>query len=111
LDSSKAILNWYFGDASHISISCQIQRFCWSHFAYCDSLSSVPFEIDSELIWVESNTFSSCSSLKSIPIPLHVQILCSGCFSYCEPLSSISFERDFELKRIESIAFYSFFWN
>jgi hypothetical protein len=57
---------------------------------------------------IESNAFSSCSSLKSITIPRHVQILCSGCFSYCEPLSSISFGRDSELKRIESITFYSF---
>jgi hypothetical protein len=41
------------------------------------------FGIDSELICIESNAFSSCSSLKSITIPRYVQILCSSCSSCC----------------------------
>jgi hypothetical protein len=89
LGSSKAILNRYFGDASHISISRQIQVLYLSCFAYCESLSSVSFEIDSELIYIESNAFSSCSSIKSITIPPHIQILYSSCFSCCTSVSSI----------------------
>jgi hypothetical protein len=109
LGSSKATLDRYFGDASHVSISRQSQILCLSCFAHCESLSSVSFEIDSELIGIESNAFLSSSEPKSITIPRHVQILCSGCFSHCEPLSSSSFERDSELKRIESKTFYSSF--
>jgi hypothetical protein len=55
----KATLNRYFGDASQISISRQIQVIYVSCFAYCKSLSSVSLEIDSELICIKSNAFSS----------------------------------------------------
>jgi hypothetical protein len=57
------------------------------------------------LTHIESQTFSFCSSLKSITIPRHVQILCSECFASCHSLSSISFEIDSELIRIETRAF------
>jgi hypothetical protein len=56
---------------------------------------------------VESDAFSSCSSLKSFTIPRHVQILCSYCLSSCKSLSSISFDTESELARIEVDAFYS----
>jgi ribosomal protein L32 len=90
-----------------ITISRHVQILCSRCFSSCESLLSISFEIDSELMRIESYAFYSCSSLKSITIPHHVQILCSRCFSSCESLLSISFEIDSELMRIESSAFYS----
>jgi hypothetical protein len=71
--------------------------------SFCNSLSLISFETNSELIYIESNTFAD-SSLTSITIPRHVRILCSGCFAFCKSLSSISFETDSELTSIEAKA-------
>jgi uncharacterized membrane protein len=105
LDSSKTKLIHYFGDESHIIIPRHVQILCSECFSYCNSLSSISFETDSELTHIESTIFYFCSSLKSITIPRHVQILCSECFSHCNSLSSISFETDSVLTRIEAGAF------
>jgi hypothetical protein len=88
-----------------ITIPRHVQILCSSCFSDCKSLSSISFETDCELTRIESNAFSSCSSLKSITIPRHVQILCSLCFSHCDSLSSISFETSSELTRIETGTF------
>jgi hypothetical protein len=76
-----------------------------SCFSYCESLSSISFESNSQLIRIESFAFSG-SSLESIVIPSTVQILGSSCFSSCKSFSSISFESSSRLIRIESQAFY-----
>jgi Pyruvate/2-oxoacid:ferredoxin oxidoreductase delta subunit len=83
-----------------------VQILCSSCFSYCNSLSSISFETESELIRIDSCSFHGCSSLKSITIPHHVQILCSSCFSDCNSLSSISFETESELTRIDSCSFH-----
>jgi hypothetical protein len=54
---------------------------------------------------IESDAFSSCSSLKSITIPRRVQILCSSCFLWCNSLSSVSFKPKSELIQIKTHAF------
>jgi hypothetical protein len=88
-----------------ITIPHHVQILCSECFSYCNSLSPISFETDSELTRVESYAFLSCFSLKSITIPRYVQILCSQCFSSCQSLSSISFETDSELTRVQAGAF------
>jgi hypothetical protein len=75
-------------------------------FSSRELLSSISFELNSELKRIESLAFSY-SSLQSIVIPRSVEILCSSSFWNCQSLSSISFESNSVLKRIESSAFSS----
>jgi hypothetical protein len=78
----------------------------YSHcFSFYSSLSSISFEMESELTCIKSNAFCYCVSLKSITIPRYVQILGSTCFAFCKSLSSVSFETHSELECIEQEAF------
>jgi hypothetical protein len=52
-----------------ITILRHVQIFSVSCFSNCESLSSISFETGHELTRIESNSFSFCSSLKSITVP------------------------------------------
>jgi hypothetical protein len=72
-------------------------------FSFCKLLSSVSFELNSQLARIESDAFSY-SSLKVIEIPQNVEIVGSSgslCYAF---LSSISFDSHSRLTRIESKA-------
>jgi hypothetical protein len=84
-------------------ILSSVEIFGSSCFGWCNSLSSISFELNSRLIRIELDAFSG-SSLQSIVIPSSVEILGSSCFSKCKSLTSISFESNSRLKRIESRA-------
>jgi predicted metal-binding protein len=89
-----------------MSIPRHLQILSSECFSDCNSLSSISFEVNSELTRIESSAFHGCSCLESITIPRHLQILCSECFSNYTSLSSISFETESELTHIKSNAFY-----
>jgi hypothetical protein len=67
---------------SKIEISSQIEIFGSKCFLRCESLSSITFESNSRLTWIESKAFFE-SSLQSILIPNNVEIIGSYYFSSC----------------------------
>jgi hypothetical protein len=89
-----------------ITIPRHVQILCSGCFSYCEPLSLISFERDSEFKCIESKAFYF-SFLKSITLPYHLQLLCSKSFFDCMLLSSISFQMDSELTRIESNVFSS----
>jgi predicted metal-binding protein len=95
-----------FSDSSNIEIRRHIEILGSNCFAYCESLSSITFESNSDLTRIESRAFYD-SSLSSIVIPGNVEILGSECFSSCKSLLSIIFESNSRLTRIESKVFSS----
>jgi hypothetical protein len=105
IDIIDHILIRNFSTSSNVEIPSNIEILGSSCFSFCQSLSLISFESNSQLIRIESNTFSG-SSLQSVLIPSTVQILGSKCFASCQSLSSISFESNSQLTRIESDAFY-----
>jgi hypothetical protein len=104
LDSTHRKLIKYLGIESHIIIHCPGQYRCLQYFLFCNSLSLISPQTDSELIDIKSKS-SSYSSLKSIAIPHHGQFRCLHCFSDCNSLSLILFKTDLELRRLEDRAF------
>jgi hypothetical protein len=70
-----------------VAIPRHVQFICSSCFSHCKSLSSISFEIESELTRIELYAFYPCSSLKSITIPRHVQFVDGSVFSTISNIS------------------------
>jgi predicted metal-binding protein len=90
--------------SSKVEIPSNVEILGSNCFLKCNSLSSITFESNSHLTWIESAVFSY-SSLQLILIPNNFEIRGSSCCSRCASPSSITFESNSHLRRIESEAF------
>jgi hypothetical protein len=59
-------------------------------FYSCGNLATVTFATDSELTTIGHGTFSSCTKLTSITIPVSVTTIGDSAFYYCRSLTSIT---------------------
>jgi hypothetical protein len=64
-----------------VTIPRYAQMLCSECFSYCESLSLIPFQSDSELTHIESKSFYHCSPLKSITSPRNVGFINASPFS------------------------------
>jgi hypothetical protein len=69
-------------------------------FKGCSSLSSVVFEVGSQLIAIANLAFASCHSLQTITLPGSVIIIGKDCFTDCRALRQILFESPSQLYEI-----------
>jgi hypothetical protein len=76
-----------------------------SVFVDCDLLHTVSFSAGSQLKSIGDKAFLSCSSLKSIALPVSVEIIGAFSFAACSALRSVTFPPDSKLARIEESAF------
>ena len=88
-----------------IVIPSHITKISEDAFSFCQQLTRVEFEPNSELRTIEKCAFQY-SNLVSIVIPSHVTQICKRTFFDCFNLSRVEFEPNSELRKIESSAFY-----
>lgn len=74
-------------------------------FSRCRFLKEFEFEEDSELHFIDEESFF-CSSIEKIFIPKKIQKICNSTFCECNKLKKIAFSKDIQLKSIGSKAFY-----
>jgi hypothetical protein len=70
-------------------------------FSRCGSLSTVTFESGSQLLRIDEEAFSYCSSLESISIPSSVKEIGDRCFAFCDSLSKVTFESGSRLSTVD----------
>ncbi|KAK8840224.1 hypothetical protein M9Y10_031169 [Tritrichomonas musculus] len=107
IQSTIKIIGTYsfsFSKLVGIVIPSHVTQICESAFFYCNQLSRVEFEPNSELQTIGEYAFSY-SKLEIIIIPSHVTQICESAFSSCEQLSRVEFEPNSELQIIENRAF------
>jgi hypothetical protein len=75
-----------------ICIPSSVEIVCEGCFCFCETLSSVMFEIGCKISVIEEGAFGYCDSITSICIPATVKTLGASCFSNCRSLSSFTFE-------------------
>jgi hypothetical protein len=74
-------------------------------FYYCDELSKITFEKNSQLVTIESVAFDN-TNIKSITIPKSVKTIGSSAFSDCQKLEKVTFEKNSQLETIGNEAFF-----
>jgi hypothetical protein len=74
--------------------------------ADCSKLTSVTFEVGSQVTILSDSTFSR-SALASILVPRNVVVIAPSCFRECTALADVSFEEGSLLRHIQADAFSS----
>jgi hypothetical protein len=88
-----------------IYISKSIETIEYASFAYCHSLSTVNFAVDSELKRIEGHAFSYCP-LHSIALPPGVESLGEFCFAHCRSLKSVAIQSASQIRGVAWSAFH-----
>lgn len=87
-----------------ILIPSHVTTICTGAFIYCQQLSRVEFQSNSELQIIDDKAFQY-SQLDSISIPAHVKTIGKQAFYGCKNLSRIEFQPNSELRTIKEKAF------
>jgi hypothetical protein len=102
IDGRRAIR--YFGSASHLTLSRNLEILGRHCFYGNQSLCSLSFESGSRLREIELGAFSLCLSLQSICLPASLEVLHEFSFFGSRRLSSLTFESESRLREIHEQA-------
>lgn len=97
---------FYYKSITSVTIPNSVTYIGISAFEYCQQLSSVTFEENSNLTNIDDAAFRYCYDLSSVTIPKSVNRIGGNAFYGCSSLSLVIIERGSALNKIWGSAFY-----